>query len=158
MEFEAITSQEQLDKVIGERLTRERAKFADYDDLKAKAARLATIESEKQTDAEKTAQDIANLKDEVAKARRESTRLRIANEHGITDPKRIALFLTGDDEATLAEQAKELAQLDADRATREAEGKKKTSNRVPKEGSATTEPKDDEMREFTRTLFGGGEA
>jgi hypothetical protein len=158
MEFEAITSQEQLDKVLGERLTRERAKFADYDDLKVKASRLDTIEAEKQTESEKTAKDIADLKDEVAKARRESARLRIATEHGISDPKRIALFLTGEDEATLVEQAKELAAIDADRATREAEGKKRSSNRVPKEGSGTTESKDDEMREFTRDLFGSADA
>lgn len=35
--FEPITSQDDLDKRLGERLARERAKFADYDDLKKKA-------------------------------------------------------------------------------------------------------------------------
>lgn len=37
-EFEAITSQEALDQIISKRLERERRKYADYDDLKAKAA------------------------------------------------------------------------------------------------------------------------
>ena len=41
-EFEPITSQEQLDGILKGRLARERekatAKFADYDELKAKAA------------------------------------------------------------------------------------------------------------------------
>lgn len=37
-EFEAITSQEALNQIINKRLERERRKYADYDDLKAKAA------------------------------------------------------------------------------------------------------------------------
>lgn len=39
-EFEAITSQEQLDRVLSDRLAHERAKHADYDDLKAMVAKL----------------------------------------------------------------------------------------------------------------------
>lgn len=43
-EFEPITSQEQLDGILKGRLARERekatAKFADYDELKAKAAKF----------------------------------------------------------------------------------------------------------------------
>ena len=36
--FRTITSQRQLDTIIAERLKRERAKFADYADLREKAA------------------------------------------------------------------------------------------------------------------------
>lgn len=36
--FKPITSQEDFDKALAKRLERERAKFADYDDVKAKAA------------------------------------------------------------------------------------------------------------------------
>ncbi|WP_115728254.1 hypothetical protein [Actinomyces culturomici] len=36
-QFEAITTQEDLDAIIEKRLARERRKFADYDDLKARA-------------------------------------------------------------------------------------------------------------------------
>lgn len=36
--FEAITSQEQLDKILGTRLAREREKYADYETLREKAA------------------------------------------------------------------------------------------------------------------------
>ena len=43
--FTPITSQEDLDKVIGARLAREREKFADYDDLKAAASKLAEAEA-----------------------------------------------------------------------------------------------------------------
>lgn len=51
--FEAITSQEDFDRAIQKRIARERAGFADYDDLKAKADRLAEIEAANQTEAEK---------------------------------------------------------------------------------------------------------
>lgn len=37
-------TQEQVDAMIGERLGRERAKYADYDELKAKADKFTKIE------------------------------------------------------------------------------------------------------------------
>lgn len=42
--FEPITSQEEFDKRLGKRLGQERAKYADYDDLKAAAARVKELE------------------------------------------------------------------------------------------------------------------
>lgn len=54
-EFEAITSQEDFDRAIQDRIARERKKFADYDDLKVKADKLAEIEAANQTEAEKAA-------------------------------------------------------------------------------------------------------
>ena len=48
-EFEPITSQEQLDGILKGRLAREReqaaAKYADYDELKAKAAKFDEAEA-----------------------------------------------------------------------------------------------------------------
>jgi len=52
-EFKAPSSQEELDRIIQGRLDRERKRFADYDDLKVRAAKLAEIESANQTEAEK---------------------------------------------------------------------------------------------------------
>nr|DAK95927.1 MAG TPA: Major head protein [Caudoviricetes sp.] len=43
--FTPITTQEDLDKVIGARLARERDKYADYDDLKVAAGKLAEAEA-----------------------------------------------------------------------------------------------------------------
>jgi hypothetical protein len=47
------SSQADLDRIINDRLARERAKFADHADLKAKAARLDQIEAANATDLEK---------------------------------------------------------------------------------------------------------
>lgn len=59
--FQPITSQEELDRALGARLAREREKFADYGDLKTKAA-----EYDKALEAAKTEQEKA-----VEAARRE---------------------------------------------------------------------------------------
>lgn len=51
--YEAPASQADLDRIISDRVARERAKYADHADLKAKAARLEEIESANATDMEK---------------------------------------------------------------------------------------------------------
>ncbi|ETO96816.1 MULTISPECIES: hypothetical protein [Bacteria] len=59
--FTPITTQEELDKVIGARLAREREKFADYDDLKAAASKLAEAEARlSQIDAQAALDKIRN--------------------------------------------------------------------------------------------------
>jgi len=52
-EFKAITSQADLDRIIGDRLARERGKFADYDELKAKAAKLDEHEQASKSEVQK---------------------------------------------------------------------------------------------------------
>jgi len=140
-EFKPITSQDELNRIVGERV--KRAKPADYDDLKAKAAKLDEIEAANRTEAEKAAARVAELEAELNNTRRDSMRLKIATEHGITDADDIELFLTGTDEETLTKQAKRLADRIADR---------KKSHVVPGEGK-TPAPTGDPMRDFTRGLF-----
>lgn len=144
-EFKPITSQDELNKVISERIKRVEAKFGDYKDVKAKAARLDAIEQANQTEAEKTAKRISDLETELNNQRRDSLRLTIASRHGITDADDIDLFLTGTDEETLTRQAKRLADREADR--------KSKSNTSPREGNTPPSSGTDETREFTRALF-----
>jgi hypothetical protein len=51
--FTPPATQEELDRIIGDRLARDRARFADYGDLKAKAKRLEEIEAANATDLER---------------------------------------------------------------------------------------------------------
>lgn len=69
--FEPITSQEELDRRLGARLAREREKFADYDDLKQKAA-----EHDKAVEAARTEHEKAV---EAAKAEGRTEALTTAN-------------------------------------------------------------------------------
>jgi len=145
--FTPITTQEDLNKVIADRVNRERAKFADYKDVKAKAARLDEIEAANQSEAERVAQRIAALESENARIQSEALRSRIQAKHGISDED-AALFLTAADEDTLTAQAKRLADREADR--------KKRGGVAPKEGGSadTAGAGDSDLREFTRSLFG----
>lgn len=131
---------------LAERLAR--AKPADYDDLKAKAARLDEIEAASKSEAEKAADKAAKAEAERDNAKAEALRWRVAAKHGISDED-AELFLTGTDEATLTKQAERLTERVADR--------KKNGNHVPREGATTTTPKTDDMRAFTRNLFGKDE-
>jgi hypothetical protein len=68
-QFTPIATQEDLDRIIGQRLAREQAKYANYDDLKVKAekfdqAQVAAQTAEQRIEAEKTA--IATERDTLA--------------------------------------------------------------------------------------------
>ena len=71
--FTPIASQADLDRLIGERVARERAKFSDYKDVKAKASRFDELEAEKLSEIEK-----ANARAEQAE--RELGELKTAGE------------------------------------------------------------------------------
>ena len=132
-------TQADVDRIVRERVKRERERFADYDALKAQAEGAKTAE-----------QRIADLEKRLADADAREQRSRlvqtVAKAHGITDPDDVALFLTGSDEDTLTAQAKRLAERDADR--------RKAGDIVPDAGKTpTTSTGDADVREFTRNLF-----
>ena len=108
-------------------------KFADYDDLKAKA------------EGAKTAEDrLTELEKSLEKANREALRRRVQAAHGISDED-ADLFLTGTDEDSLTAQAKRLADRESER--------KQKNNVSPREGTHQQSQSEDELREFTRNLF-----
>ena len=126
-------TQADVDRIVADRLKRERDKFKDYDELKAKAGEKVTAEER-----------LAELEKRYADAETRATRADIASEYGISAEDR-DLFLTGEDEETLTAQAKRLAERDSER--------KKRNNHVPNEGS-NPRPSETEEREVTRRLFG----
>ena len=137
-----MTSQQLADRLA-------RAKPTDYDDLRAKAARLDEIEQANKSEIEKAAEKAASAERERDQAKAEALRLRIAAKHSISDED-ADLFLTGTDEATLTKQAERLAA----RTT----AQKKQGNHVPREGGATPPPAETELRSFTRGLFNPAQA
>ncbi|QCB93305.1 hypothetical protein [Cellulomonas shaoxiangyii] len=139
--FKPITSQEDLNRIIGERVARTKAQFGDYDDLRAKAARLDEIEQANLSEAEKAASRIAALERELEATRSGALRARIQAKFGIADED-ADLFLTATDEDTLTKQAERLA-----------ERRTKTANRDPFAGRTPTTAGDDPMREFARQLI-----
>lgn len=143
-DFEPITSQEQLNAALKDRLSRERAKFSDYNDLKKKAGQLDELEQAKKTEADKTADRIAALEDELNSTKSSALRTRIQAKFSITDED-AELFLTATDEDTLTKQAERLGQR--------AEDRKKNGNRAPLQGRTSQSGKDDPLRDFASRLF-----
>lgn len=142
-------TQADVDRIVADRLKRERdaakAKFADYDDLKARAEGAKTLE-----------QRIADLETSGSQATQRALRAEIASEFGIStkkgpkgEPSDADLFLTGTDEASLRSQAERLAERESER--------KKRGNYVPSEGKTPTPPGKDPLRDFAKDLFGRAE-
>ena len=96
-EFTPITSQKELNAALKDRLDRERAKFKDYNDIKAKAAKLDEIEQANLSELEKANGRITTAESERDSAKAEALRLRTAVTHGIS-LEDADLFLTGTDE------------------------------------------------------------
>lgn len=102
-EFNIIETQEELDKVIGERLARQKetiekqykSQYADYEQLKTSSA-----DYDKQ---------VSELNAKIAGYETASMRTRIALQNGI--PYDLAGRLVGEDEESVAEDAKRLAEL-----------------------------------------------
>lgn len=64
-EFNPITTQADLDRIVGDRLARERKKYADYNDLKAKAEKLDELEDANQSELDKVRKQFASTKAEL---------------------------------------------------------------------------------------------
>jgi hypothetical protein len=144
--FTPPASQEELNRIISERVQRERAKYADHADLKAKAARLDEIEQANLSEAEKAAQRIAAAEAEVAQVpARVADALRDAIVALGVVPETRKVLLTATDPESLLAQVKAIQELETDR--------KKSGNHAPREGRTPTAGADDPMREFARDLF-----
>lgn len=143
--FEPITSQDQLNAALKDRLQRERAKYADYADLKQKAKQFEELQQANKTEAQKTADRIAALEQELTSTKTDALRARVQARFGIANED-AELFLTASDEETLTKQAERLAERSEDR--------KKQGNRAPLQGRTSNKSgNDDPLRDLARGLF-----
>ena len=114
MTFKAIESQEELDRIIQDRLQRERDKFSDYDELKKSkedyekqiGSLQAQIEESSQT-IKSHDQVVADLNSKITGYETNSLKTKIALQHGL--PLDLVERLVGDDEASITADAEKLA-------------------------------------------------
>ena len=128
-------TQADVDKIVRERVAREKAKYADYDDLKAKAGESKTLEDR-----------VAEIERTAKAAEERALRAEVANDKGLTPSQ--AKRLIG--------STREELEADADDLLKDIGAQKKRGNVAPKEGGSADSqatPTSD-MREFTRQLFG----
>ena len=113
-EFKPITTQEEFDNAIKARLSREKEKYGDYDQLKSRVAELeeenvglkSTIEANRQSKADDDKQ-LEELQNQISGYETASLRTRIALQYGL--PYDLADRLQGTDEESFKADAERLA-------------------------------------------------
>lgn len=119
-EFKAITTQEEFDAAIGDRIKREREsaakKYGDYDDLKKKVAdqesQISALTKERDEQAKKYAgydKSLSELQTKVKAHETNSVKMRIAHETGI--PFELAAKLSGETEEDIRKDAETMAKF-----------------------------------------------
>lgn len=142
-EFTAITSQADFDAAIQARIARERAKFADYDEVKARADKLAEIEEANKTEAEKVAERLAAAEKRAAELESKATRAEVAAAKGV--PVELLLGSTKDELEAFADTLNKF---------RGDQGSK--GLHIRNEGKSPTAQITDE-KEFVASIFGGSD-
>ena len=86
-ETERTFTQAELDAIVGDRLKRERAKYADYDEFKAKAAKYDEAEEASKSELQKAVEERDKYKAELEKLAAEAKRAekvaKVAAEKGV---------------------------------------------------------------------------
>lgn len=125
MAFETITTQEQFDEMVKDRLEREREKFSGFDEYRTKAGEYDTVKKERdefqesikalqkaiEGDEENAGykKRVEELSGEVEKYKINTLKTAIAREKGI--PTEFADRLTGKDEEELRKDAESIAKV-----------------------------------------------
>ena len=113
-EFKPITTQEEFDNAIKERLAREKSKYSDYDQLKSRVTELeeenvglkSTIEANHQSKSDADKQ-LEELQKQIAGYETAGLRTRVALQYGL--PYDLADRLQGTDEESFKADAERLA-------------------------------------------------
>lgn len=145
-EFKPITTQEEFDAAIKARLSREREKYADYDQIKSLVEDLkkenvdlkSTIEATNQSKADADKQ-LEEMQNQIAGYETASLRTRVALQHGL--PYDLADRLQGNDEESLKADAERLAGF-----------MKPVSKVAPVKSTEPIVPKEDDERTMYRNL------
>ena len=132
--FRAPASQEELDRIIQKRLERERSRYADYDDVKARAERAAELES--------VAEDLRKRVEAFeSKEARSALVRKVAVDNGVDHE--LLSEMRGDSEEELTAQAKRLA-----------ERLKPVAPVIPGQAKSPENAPRDESHEFMKRLLG----
>jgi hypothetical protein len=160
-------TQAELDRVIADRLARQKAQFADYDELKAKADKLKEIEDANKTELERAQQRAQELETQATEAaeRAKRTAMRAAivaeaSKQGAVDPEDVFALLDktkvtiGDDDQVTgaAEAVKDLLEskkhLVGPRSPGPGDGGPRTP--APAEGDLATTTDPNQVRELAK--------
>lgn len=102
-----LLTQADVDSVVESRLERERKKFSDYDDLKATAAKVGTIETEYKDKLKAEADAKAELEGKLKGAQLETEKVKIVHKYKLSDE--LHEFVVGDTVEDMEKRAEKLS-------------------------------------------------
>lgn len=103
-------TQADLDRIVQDRLSREREKYGDYDALKAKAEKFDQIEEESKSELQKATERATALQSELD-ALKNAEKVRLMREKVAHDTGVPASLLTAESEDACREQAKQILEF-----------------------------------------------
>lgn len=101
-------SQDEVNAIVGKRLAEEKVKYADYDDLKAKAAKFDEVEEANKSELQKATERAAALEKEL-NGLKKAEEVRIIRENVAKETGIPAHLLTGSTEEECKAQAAAIA-------------------------------------------------
>lgn len=104
---DTLLKQADVDSVVESRLERERKKFSDYDDLKATAAKVGTIETEYKSKLEEKDNEINTIKGDLGKQKLETEKVKIVHKYKLSDD--LHEFVVGDTVEDMEKRAEKLS-------------------------------------------------
>lgn len=102
-----LLTQADVDSVVEKRLERERNKYSDYEDLKAKAAKVDTISTEFTEKLKTAGTEKSELEKQLGAAKLETEKVKVIHEFKLSDD--LAEFVTGDNADEMRKRAEKLA-------------------------------------------------
>lgn len=128
---EKVLPQSDVDGIIEKRLERERGKYSDYDDLKAKAGKVDTVTKEYEDKLKAIGTEKSDLETKLSKATLETDKVKLIHEFKLSDD--LAEFVTGDTVDEMRQRAEKLS--------KGVTGGKVTVTKTPKPGEKASDSK-----------------
>jgi hypothetical protein len=116
-EFKAPATQAELNEIVEKRLARERAKYSDYNDVKARAAKFDELEEEKKSELDKLTSKATKAEQRAIAAEQALLKSEVAREKGVP-----VKLLTGSTKEELEAAADELIAFRGEQKTEEEPG------------------------------------
>lgn len=141
-------TQEEMNQIVGSRVAIEKSKYADYDELKAKAAKFDEYEEKNKSELERVQEQNSKLQSEIEKYKKAES-LRTVHETVAKKMGVPANLLHGSDEESCEEEAKAILEFAGSRNSRPKRFKDK-GDHMDHEGGGTPE---EDFRDFFDNYF-----
>lgn len=139
-------TQADVDRIVADRLSREKAKYSDYDELKAKADQFDEAEAANKSEADKLRDENEALKTKLSEGESKALRAQIAMEKGLTAAQ--AKRLVGATQEELEADADEILEAFPAATSGATPPPSQTPTPDLKGGTDPTEPADVDIRKL----------